>query len=120
MALFHASIDGGVARLDDSDITLAMPGAPDGRMVVGVWPEDIAVSRAPGADATRGTIYATDFRGHDRAIEIRFGKHAVRKVVPLHFEAEQGETIGFVVDPATCFLFDEASGARIDTKGAAA
>ena len=120
MALFHARIDGGTARLDDSDITLPMPGARDGRILLGVWPEDIAVTRAPEGDVTRGTVYATDFRGHDRAVEIRFGPHAVRKVVPLDFAAEQGETIGFKIDPATCFLFDETSGARIDTRGGAA
>ena len=78
------------------------------------------VTREPQAGATEGTIYATDFRGHDRAVEIRFGSHAVRKVVPLDFAAEQGETIGFTIDPATAFLFDATSGARIETTGAAA
>ncbi|GAB5378262.1 MAG: ABC transporter ATP-binding protein [Acuticoccus sp.] len=120
MALFHAEIAGGTARLDDSEITLPMPGAPQGRILVGVWPEDIAVTRQPDAGATRGTVYATDFRGHDRAVEIRFGSHAVRKVVPLDFAAEQGETIGFTIDPATAFLFDATSGARIEITGAAA
>ncbi|MBZ9676282.1 ABC transporter ATP-binding protein [Mesorhizobium sp. ES1-1] len=84
-----------------------------GKIVLGVWPEDIEVGGSDLADASLGTIYAVDNRGYERAIQVETSAGSFRKVVPLSVPFTQGDACAFRVPKGGGFLFDAASGRRI-------
>lgn len=115
MAFFPARTDGDVLsiaglpwqwRLDRS------PEAP-GDCLVGVWPEDLTVSPVAAAGHARGEVYATDYRGLDRAIEVRCGPHRLRKVLPLDAVMGQGDPCWFALPPHRIFVFEARTGQRV-------
>ncbi|MEO1457111.1 MAG: ABC transporter ATP-binding protein [Pseudomonadota bacterium] len=110
MALFDAQAEGGAVRLAQSAVALPLGAAAAGPVRLGLWPEDIELD--DGAEA-RGQIWATDFRGRDQAIEVRFGAHRFRKTVPLGRRYAQGDAVGFRLPAERAFLFDAESGRRI-------
>jgi multiple sugar transport system ATP-binding protein len=119
MALLDAKANGGEVTIDGypgrwplSSIGLGALG--DGaELTVGLWPEDVAVetSEAPGFFPV--TVSATDFRGRDQAIEVRFGGNRIRKVIPIRTTLARGATCFIGLDSAKAFLFDRAGGERI-------
>ena len=117
MALFPASggPDGiSLAGYGQAAVTGVDGGARD--FVVGIWPEDILVSPRPHEGYAEGHLYATDFRGRDRAIEVRLGEHRFRKAVGLDFTLGQGEPVWFRLPPEQLYVFDRRTGARIDRR----
>ncbi|XWN34235.1 MAG: ABC transporter ATP-binding protein [Devosia sp.] len=121
MALFEGHLDNSAVTLSDGSLSvdaaaLSLGGAAPGPVTLGIWPEDIDL-RLEASDATTdGTVWATDFRGRDRALEVHFGNNRFRKVVPLTINPHQGETVHFTVDPHKAFVFSGATGARLDTR----
>ena len=64
-----------------------------------------------------GQVYATDFRGRDRALEVHFGPHRFRKVVDLGMECQQNDPIWLRLPPEQAYLFERRDGARLQTDG---
>lgn len=84
-----------------------------GKVLLGVWPEDIEIG-APDADgASSGKIYAVDNRGFERAIQVETPGGSFRKVVPLSMPFTQGDACSFRIRNGAGFLFDAQSGRRI-------
>ena len=84
-------------------------------ITVGLWPEDVAVETAEAAGFVPVAISATDFRGRDQAIEVRFGANRIRKVIPIRTTFARGAACFIRLDPAKAFLFDPRGGDRIRT-----
>ena len=61
-------------------------------------------------------MYAVEFRGIDKAIQIDTGHHAMRKVVELDLEGGQGDAIWYRLPPERVFLFDAETGQRLRRK----
>jgi multiple sugar transport system ATP-binding protein len=117
MALFPTQVVAGRAEVE------GLPGgfevrAGHGRITIGIWPDDIAIAPGAGPDVAEGRVYATDFRGRDQAIEVRFGAHRFRKVVGLDVTLQQGDACFFRVPAARAFLFSAETGERLDGTGA--
>lgn len=83
------------------------------RVLLGLWPDDLEIAPAAAGNYHPATIYAVEFRGIDKAIQIDAGHHALRKVVDVDLRADQGDKIWFRIPPACCFLFDAATGRRL-------
>jgi ABC-type sugar transport system ATPase subunit len=118
MAFFEARIDdghvvvkGAEQRLPIGEFGAVMPGA--GKLLLGVWPEDIEVGTADAAGASTGTIYAVDNRGFERAIQVETSAGSFRKVVPLAMPFTQGDACSYLIPQGAGFLFDAESGRRI-------
>ena len=93
---------------------MALPGGvAHADALVGYWPEDIELSETKAAGFQQAEIYATDFRGMDRAIQVRSGGSSFRKVVPLSSALAEGQPCWFRLPPEKGFAFDAATGARI-------
>jgi multiple sugar transport system ATP-binding protein len=96
---------------------LGLASLPEGSNVtIGFWPEDIALSPTALPGYGEANVWATDFRGKDQAVEVRFGANRVRKVMPPHARFAQGDACHVGLDPAKAFVFS-ASGARLRSEG---
>jgi multiple sugar transport system ATP-binding protein len=86
MALFPGSLSKGVLLIDGyaPELSLADKFA-DANVLAGWWSEDIVLTDTTSNGAQQAEIYAADFRGIDRAVQIKFGPHSFRKVVPHSF-----------------------------------
>jgi ABC-type sugar transport system ATPase subunit len=113
MAIFPGRIEGGVLGVDGYGPVLSgLDGETPGACVVGCWPEDIELSGSPADGHREGEIYATDFRGMDRAVQVTCGPHAFRKVVPLSFALSEGARCWFRLPGEVIRVFDAKTGAR--------
>jgi multiple sugar transport system ATP-binding protein len=83
------------------------------RVFLGLWPDDLEIAQATAGGYHPATIYAVEFRGIDKAIQIDAGHHALRKVVDVDLRTDQGDPIWFRIPPECCFLFDAATGRRL-------
>jgi ABC-type sugar transport system ATPase subunit len=101
--------------------TLRLGKIADGQKVtVGFWPEDIGFLTTASPGYAPATLWATDFRGKDQAIEARLGVNRVRKVVPASLRLAQGDVCFFHLDPVKAFVFAFPSGERIASNSSAA
>jgi multiple sugar transport system ATP-binding protein len=124
MNLFDARVSGEGVAIEGYPQPLPMRALgldrmTDGESVtIGLWPEDIgfATSEAPGH--APATLWATDFRGKDEAVEVRLGPHRVRKVVSTGLRLAQGDACFLKLDAAKAFVFAQPDGARIRCNGA--
>ena len=107
----HVVVKGAEQRLPIGEFgTVAARG---GKIVLGVWPEDIEVGDADAGGASTGTVYAVDNRGFERAIQVDAPGGTFRKVVPLSMPFTQGDACSFRIPQGAGFLFDAASGKRV-------
>jgi ABC-type sugar transport system ATPase subunit len=119
MALLEAKVRDQTVTIDGYPIpwrlsTLRVAGLVNGGSVtIGLWPEDIGFSTQSAPDFASATLWATDFRGKDQAVEVRFGMNRVRKVVPTDFRLAQGDPCFLHLDPAKAFVFASSSGSRL-------
>ena len=124
MALFPARINDNRIELSGldyqlrlSDLTTGIPPSIS-RLTMGIWPEDIEVRLTEQPGFQQATIYATDFRGMDRAVQVQTDDHSFRKVVGLDFPGKQGDPCWFGFSAQKVFLFDHPSGSRLATDSA--
>jgi len=89
----------------------------DGPVTLGIWPEDIQIAAQMRPGFTEGKVYATDFRGRDRAIEVHSGSQRFRKAIDRGLPLNQGAPVWFQPSSASCFLFSAQSGERIPISG---
>jgi ABC-type sugar transport system ATPase subunit len=114
MVRFDATVQDGVLVVDGLERPLGRPaGEVPGKVVAGLWPDDVELSAEPMSGYRPAEIYATDFRGMDQAIQVQAGRHFFRKVVGLDAGFRQGDRCWFRLPPARIFLFDAGTGARI-------
>jgi multiple sugar transport system ATP-binding protein len=114
MALFPASLANGVLSVDGYTHELAVSAnTPAADVLVGWWPEDIVLTDTTSIGLQQAQVYATDFRGIDRAVQVKFGPHSFRKVVPHSFTLTQGDACWFGLDPEKVYLFDPETRERI-------
>lgn len=99
--------------LSVAELRLA-PDAEEGSITLGVWPEDIVLSATERPGWHRGDIYATDFRGLDRAVQVRFVDQSFRKVVALDVDLKQGDACWFDVPAGSAYVFDKETGVRLN------
>jgi multiple sugar transport system ATP-binding protein len=114
MAFFKARGDAAGLSIDGYGKGLAAPaGVTASSLLAGYWPEDIEISDAEAAGFQEAEVLATDFRGMDRAIQVRAGGGSFRKVVPLSSSLTEGSRCWFRLPPGKGFFFDAATGARM-------
>lgn len=119
MALLEAKVEDGELAIDGYSVPWPLSALGLGtridraKVTVGLWPEDIAVETAEAPGFVRVTVSATDFRGRDQAIEVRFGMNRMRKVVPIGMMLAPGANCFIRLDPAKAFVFDLPGGGRI-------
>jgi multiple sugar transport system ATP-binding protein len=119
MTLFDAKVSGDTVAIEGypNVLPLRVLGRnkmTDGeRVTVGFWPEDIGFSTSALPGYAPATLWATDFRGKDQAIEARLGMHRVRKVVPTTVRLAQGDACLLHLDPAKAFVFAFPGGDRL-------
>lgn len=112
MAFFKASASGSVMSIDGYGPGLAGPVA-SGTLLAGYWPEDIEISETAAEGFQEAEVLATDFRGMDRAIQVRSGGSSFRKVMPLSSSLTERSRCWFRLPQGKGFFFDTATGARI-------
>ncbi|MBX3582301.1 MAG: ABC transporter ATP-binding protein [Rhizobiaceae bacterium] len=122
MAFLEARIEGGKVVVKGAAQSLPIEdfgtvATTSGKVVLGIWPEDMEVGPAGVEDASVGTIYAVDNRGFERAIQVETSAGSFRKVVPLSMPVTQGDPCTFRIPRGACFLFDVESGKRISQMG---
>ena len=124
MAVFPARICGNRIELSGFDYRLSLSdlvtrvSSNISRLTIGVWPEDVEVRLTKESGFQQASIYATDFRGVDRSIQVQTNGHSFRKVVGLDFPGKQGDTCWFGFSAQNIFLFDYPSGNRLATDSA--
>lgn len=91
----------------------SLQGMASAKILIGYWPEDIELRETRAAGFQQAEVYATDFRGMDRAIQVRSGGSSFRKVVPLSSALTEGAPCWFRLPPEKGFVFDAATGVRI-------
>jgi multiple sugar transport system ATP-binding protein len=121
MALLEARVRGDKLAVDGYSVEWPLSAiglsarAEGANLTVGLWPEDVAVEPAEAPGFVPVAISATDFRGRDQAIEVRFGVNRIRKVIPIRTTLGRGAPCFIRLDPAKAFLFDLPGGERIRT-----
>jgi multiple sugar transport system ATP-binding protein len=110
----EAVLDGGDDIVPVGCLEETLP--DDHPLLLGLWPDDLEISTSAKDGYRRATIYAVEFRGIDKAIQIDTGHHALRKVVGLDLVADQGDAIWYRLPPEQVFLFDAKTGQRLRRK----
>ncbi len=119
MAFFPAALEDGRITLPDTGSRFLAERFSSGiihargELMFGIWPERISVSLQKQRGFQRATIYATNYRGMDKAIQLQVGDRYIRKVVDLDFPGVQGDDCWFGFSPEDGFLFDKATGERL-------
>lgn len=119
MALLEARVRGDELAIDGYPVrwplsAVGLRTRTDGaKVTVGLWPEEIAIETAEAPGFVRVTVSATDFRGRDQAIEVRFGVNRIRKVIPIRTTLARGANCFIRLDPAKAFVFDRTDGSRL-------
>jgi len=123
MALLQARVRDGSLAIDGYSTSwplavLGLETLADGAGVsVGVWPEDVELATTGASGFMPVTVWATDFRGRDQAIEVHFGANRVRKVISMHTQLSRGDPCFIRLDPAKAFVFASPNGERLRPEG---
>jgi multiple sugar transport system ATP-binding protein len=119
MALLEAKVHDQAVTIDGYPISWQLSAlridalTNGGTVTVGFWPEDIGFSVQPASEFAPATLWATDFRGKDQAVEVRFGLNRTRKVISTDFQLKQGAPCFLHLDPGKAFFFASWDGARL-------
>ncbi len=113
MAQFPARTGRNGTEIAGLPVALPPMGSEGQQLVVGIWPEDMELAARPADGFAEGRVWATDFRGRDKAIEVRAGEHRFRKVVELDLPLQQGDPVWFRLPPDKEFYFDAGTGERM-------
>jgi multiple sugar transport system ATP-binding protein len=110
MNLVRGALGSGTFRGGD----LAVGGfpAPDGAAVLGVRPEDVAVT-APGTGLVDAPVYSSELTGEAVLVTVTLAGRPFVARAPRHLRCAIGEPVGISFDPARAYLFDAATEARI-------
>ena len=90
--------------------------ADGSNVTVGFWPEDVAFVTTERPDFRPVTVWATDFRGRDQAVEVHFGTNRARKVITTRTDLSRGTRCFIHLNPEKAFVFAFPSGDRLRTE----
>ena len=85
----------------------------DGRILLGVWPEDIQLGLGESAGGFQGKIIGREFQGADTLINVSVGKINVKTLAEPGFKGRFGELCTFSFPKEKAYLFDQTSGKRV-------
>ncbi len=109
MNLLQAEVSGGRVRLGGA--SLPAPGAAEGKVTLGLRPEDLQRTR-PGAEgALLMNVAYVEELGAQRLVHGTVGGQSLVCAQPV--ESDLGDTLTLTADPAAVHLFDAASGKRL-------
>ena len=83
------------------------------RLILGIWPEDVELEFSPRTGFAQCEVHATDYRGLDRAIELRRGTNRVRKAIPLAPAVQRGDSCWLGLPTSKIFAFNAQTGERV-------
>jgi multiple sugar transport system ATP-binding protein len=96
-------------------------GAPDGvDLVLGVRPEDIALSREPKPEFLPVEVYVVEPLGSEKIINLRLAGHVIKARTPPTFAAATGDTLFARIDQTRAHLFDAKTTEALTRHGEAA
>jgi multiple sugar transport system ATP-binding protein len=112
----------GTLRMSEKDISFtltdqqasALKGKGKEKIVLGIRPEDIEVtrSRKPG-NCYESIIYFMQSMGAEDILNLKFGDMVIRAIAPPNLETKIGETVYANVNMARAHLFDPQSEERL-------
>jgi multiple sugar transport system ATP-binding protein len=94
---------------------ITLPGLPvgqNGRVVLGIRPEDVAVAPAGEGDM-QGDVYAVELTGEAILATVTVGNARLIARAPRSWRGSFGTPIGLRVDPTRFHCFDAATGRRL-------
>lgn len=83
------------------------------RLILGIWPEDVELEFSPRTGFAQCEVHATDYRGLDRAIELRRGTNRVRKAIALEPAVQRGDSCWLGLPTSKIFAFNAQTGERV-------
>ncbi len=88
---------------------------PDQREVIlGVRPEEVALSRETGPGRVPGEVFVVEDLGNERLVTLDLGGQFVVARMPSDYPAEMGNHLWFGFDPERAHLFDPVSQRRLE------
>jgi multiple sugar transport system ATP-binding protein len=85
----------------------------ENRAILGVRPEEVALSREGGPGQIPGEVFVVEDLGNERFVTLDIGGQFVVARTPADDVAEMGERLWFGFDPERAHLFDRATGQRV-------
>ncbi|RME47742.1 MAG: ABC transporter ATP-binding protein, partial [Chloroflexi bacterium] len=91
--------------------------APE-HIVLGVRPEHIRLTQQPVAGSVPVEVFVTEPQGHEVIVDLRFNDDILKvrgsTDTDLPFQLNLGDTVYMSVDPDKSYVFDGATGERLD------
>ncbi len=89
------------------------PPRSDGKVVVGIRPEHIAVVTAAAADTIPARIIVVEPIGPQKLLTVHVGRDALKVSVPSEFAADEGQAVWLRFEPSRIRLMDAATNAAL-------
>ncbi|MEQ8965035.1 MAG: sn-glycerol-3-phosphate ABC transporter ATP-binding protein UgpC [Azospirillaceae bacterium] len=89
----------------------ALPGARDGRVVVGARPDHVALT-APEEGDIRGTVYAVEQLGEGALVTVEAGPHRLVVSAARNTPVREDEAVGLSLEREALHFFDGDTGER--------
>ncbi len=103
---------------DESGLRAALAGrsVADGRVWLGVRPEDIGVyEAAPTNEAMLAEVVVLEPLGQETIVDLRLGREIIKARVPPTRRLHEHQTVWITFDPAKLHLFDAVTDTRLYT-----
>ncbi len=111
MNLLPARNEGGVLMVAGAKLPIPVPAGTPEELVLGIRPQDVAVTAPGEAGAIPGTVWNVELIGSERLIEVEIApKLRVTAEVRASHRAAIDEAAAVRPDPAQAHLFDPATG----------
>ena len=112
MNFLHGRIEGG--RFESEGVSLPLAGRPETRnAVLGFRPEDATLTD-PGSGLFDATVFAAELTGDVTLVTITVGETHLSVKMPKEYDVDFDSRIAVDFAPSKGFLFDAASGERLD------
>jgi ABC-type sugar transport system ATPase subunit len=94
-------------RFRAEGIALELPGkVSNGRVVVGIRPEDVALTGGGPTTELRAAVQRLEFRGHDVLVDVRLGVHSIRIRMRPDASLEVGRLLHFILPQEKLHVFE--------------
>jgi multiple sugar transport system ATP-binding protein len=111
MNLVDGMLQDGVFNAENIRVT-GLRSDKQGAVTLGFRAED-ASPGSPDTAQVAAPIYSVELLGDATMVTVRAGGALLAVKAPKEFRAEIGDSIGFVIRPEICHLFDKSSGERL-------
>lgn len=100
-------LDGGTSLPVQPGAKSRFASAPTNQdLILGVRPEDVALSREPRPEFSPAEVYVVEPLGAENIVDIHLAGHVVKARTPPTFTAKIGETLHVRLDQSRAHLFD--------------